>query len=108
MNKDYLIEKWLNDDLTASELEDFKKLEDYQLYVDIIDNAQLFKAESFSKVDSYEAFSKRIKENKVRRLNWIRPLMRMAGVFIIGIGIYLLSFMNSMIDYQTANAERIS
>ena len=52
MNKDYLIEKWLNDDLTASELEDFKKLEDYQLYVDIIDNAQLFKAESFSKVDS--------------------------------------------------------
>ncbi len=108
MSKDYLIEKWLNDDLTAAELEDFKKLEDHQLYIDIIEDAQLFKADSFSKPDSYESFSKRIKETKVRNLNWVRPLMRMTGVFIIGIGIYLLFFMNNMIDYQTANAESIS
>jgi len=108
MNKDYLIEKWLNDDLTSAELEDFKKLEDYQLCIDIIENAQSFKAESFSKADSYESFSNRIKETKVRKLKWVRPLMRMAGVFIIGFGIYLLFFMNNMIDYQTANAESIS
>jgi ferric-dicitrate binding protein FerR (iron transport regulator) len=108
MNEDYLIEKWLNDELTADELEDFKKLENYQLYIDIIENAKLFKAESFSRPENYDSFSKRIKETKIRKLNWVRPLMQIAGVLIIGIGIYLLFFMNNMIDFQTANAESIS
>ena len=108
MERDNLIKKWLDDDLTPAELENFKKLEDYQLCVDIIGDARLFKADSFSKVDPYKTFSKRIKGTKVRKLNWVRPLMRMTGVFIIGIGIYLLFFMNSLIDFQTANGEKIS
>jgi ferric-dicitrate binding protein FerR (iron transport regulator) len=108
MDKDYLIEKWLNDDLTAAELEDFKKLEDYQLCVDIIEDAKYFKADSFSKIDDYESFSNRIKEKKVRKLNWTRPLLRMTGVFVIGIGIYLLFFMNNLLEFQTTNAESIS
>jgi ferric-dicitrate binding protein FerR (iron transport regulator) len=108
MDKDYLIEKWLNDDLTEAELEDFKKLEDYQLCIDIIENVKLFKADSFSTIDDYETFSKKIKEKKVRKLNWTRPLLRMTGVFVIGIGIYLLFFMNNLLEYQTASSENIS
>ena len=35
MNENYNLAKWLNDELTAEELADFKKDPDYALYVKI-------------------------------------------------------------------------
>ena len=44
MEKEYLYKKWLNDELTPSELEAFKKLDDATLSQEIIQEAQRFKA----------------------------------------------------------------
>ena len=107
MTEDLLIEKWLNEELTLVEMETFKKLEDYQLFVDIIDNSKYFKAESFSKVDDYKTFSNQLQTTiPVRKLNWVRPLMRMASVFVIGFAVYFFFFFNNLTEIQTANAEK--
>jgi len=47
MKEDYLIEKWLRDELTLEELEAFKKLDAYSSYVKISKTAEHFKAPEF-------------------------------------------------------------
>ncbi|EMY80297.1 iron siderophore anti-FecI sigma factor FecR [Psychroflexus gondwanensis ACAM 44] len=52
MKEEYLIEKWLSDELTAEEREAFKKLDAYPSYVKISEKAKLFKAPEFDVQDS--------------------------------------------------------
>jgi ferric-dicitrate binding protein FerR (iron transport regulator) len=52
MKEDYLIGKWLRDELTAEEWEAFKKLDAYPSYAKISEKAKLFKAPEFDVQDS--------------------------------------------------------
>jgi ferric-dicitrate binding protein FerR (iron transport regulator) len=52
MKEDYLIGKWLRDELTSEEWEAFKKLDAYPSYVKISEKAKLFKAPEFDVQDS--------------------------------------------------------
>ena len=52
MKEDYLIEKWLRNELTAEEWEAFKKLDVYPSYVKISEKAKHFKAPEFDAQDS--------------------------------------------------------
>ena len=102
MEREYLIKKWLANDLTEDELKAFELLEDYALHNDIIENAPYFKASHFSKPDSFEKLETRLKkEVPVRKMNWMRPLLRLAGVFVVGIGIYFLLFTNNLTHVET-------
>ena len=56
MKEDYLIEKWLRDELTLEELEAFKKLDAYSSYVKISKTAEHFKAPEFDVQDSLSQF----------------------------------------------------
>ena len=38
MNKEYLVNKWLTDELTDAEREEFEQLDDFQLHKDILDS----------------------------------------------------------------------
>ena len=42
MDKEYLIKKWLNNDLSETEAKAFNALEDADLYKEIIEEAQRF------------------------------------------------------------------
>jgi len=102
MEKEYLIKKWLTNDLTEDELKAFELLEDNALHTDIIENAAYFKASHFSKPDSFEKLETRLKkEVTVRKMNWMRPLLRLAGAFVVGIGIYFLLFANNLTHVKT-------
>ncbi len=107
MEKDYLIKKWLTNDLTKAEQKAFESLEDYDLHIDIIENARYFKASHFSKADGFEKLDERlVNASPVKKINWIRPLMRIASVFIVGIGIYFLFFFNSLTHIETIASEK--
>ena len=56
MEKDDLIEKWLKDELSDTEMAAFKKLDDYKLNRAIIENARYFKASDISTVEDFETF----------------------------------------------------
>ncbi len=108
MNKDYLIEKWLKNELSATEMEAFKQLDDYQVNIDIIDSAKLFKAENFSKADDFDDFKNKFESKKttVRKLDWLNPLLRVAAVLVIALGVYFSFFFDNMTSFQTLASEK--
>ncbi len=103
MKKEYLIQKWLNDELTPAELETFKALDEYQFYADIVDNAMHFKASEVSSFSDFESFKQRYegKTAKVKQLPWYNPYMRIAAVLVVAIGLYFAFFNHSQTEINT-------
>ena len=107
MDKDYLLKKWLNDDLSDAESIDFQKLDDFHFNQKIIDAASNFKASHTFKVDSFETLeSKLINKTPIRRLNWNQTLLRIASVFIISFGIYYFFSLNSLTKVNTLASQK--
>lgn len=108
MNKEYLVKKWLSDELTDAEREAFEQLDDFQLHKDILDNAAQFNSSGFSQMDSFDTFSKRLNEvaKPVRKMNWVKPLLRIASVFVIGFSIYYFFLFNNVVEVQTLASEK--
>lgn len=90
MQRELLIKKWLDDELNDSELKAFKGLPEYDSYMKLSDKAKLFKDTSYNVGLEFEKFNATIRnrEQKSKTINWIRPLLRVAAIFIIGIAVY--------------------
>lgn len=110
MDKEYLIKKWLNDELTNAEKEAFEQLDDYKLNTDILDAAEHFKASNFSNSKDFEAFKQEYESNKtpVKRLSWFKPLIQIAAAFVIGFGIYFYAFNNAVTTFETLANQKSS
>ena len=109
MHKDELLYKWLNETLSEAEMEAFTKREDFHLNARILKAAKQFKSSHFTDVDDFNAFKTRYNTHKkpVRKLNWITPLLRIASIFIIAFGTYVLFFYSSgTAVYTQANEKR--
>ncbi len=108
MNKDQLIEKWLNFELNATEIEAFRQLEDYQSHIDILEGAQHFKASNFSEIKNFNAFKDRYQaQNKpVSKLIWLNSMLRIAGVLVVAFGIYFTFFYNNLTQIQTLASQK--
>lgn len=108
MDKDYLIKKWLNNELNEVEKEAFNTLEDAEFNEYIINNAQHFKASNFYKIDDFETFKAKYKASKkpIKKLNWNNPLLKIACVLAISIGVYFYLFSNSITQIQTVAGEK--
>jgi len=110
MDKDYLIQKWLNNDLTDAEKEAFNKLDDYQLNLDILETAKAFKASNFSKIEEFKIFKQNYQAQQipVKKLNWLNPFLRIASVVVIAFGVYFSFFYNNLTQVQTLASEKIT
>lgn len=89
MNKEDLIKKWLDNELTAEELKEFEQLEEYDSYMKLSDKAQLFKAPDYNSEQAYEKLQPIIdkrRDSKSNR-NLIKLISQMAAAFIIGFGL---------------------
>ena len=115
MEKEYLHKKWLNDELTLSELEAFNKLDDAPLSQDILQEAQRFRAPDHYLVDDFETFkiqkeTKNDTPTKVIRLPWIQKLSSIAAIVVITLGLYYVftSQSQTTITTQLAQKETVS
>jgi ferric-dicitrate binding protein FerR (iron transport regulator) len=108
MDKDYLLKKWLNDELSDTEKEAFLQSDDYSFYKDIIDNANHFKASNFSKAEDFETFNAKYQSQKpkVKKLKWLNPLLRVASIVVIGFALYFTIFQETTIEIQTLAHEQ--
>ncbi|NJB71351.1 ferric-dicitrate binding protein FerR (iron transport regulator) [Saonia flava] len=108
MDKNKLIEKWLSGELTEEESKAFSTLEEAPFYTNIIEDASQFKASHFSSMPDFDVFKERITSEKtsVKTIDWFKPMMRIASVLIIGIGIYSIFFLNKMVEVETLVAEK--
>jgi len=103
MDKDYIIKKWLADELTDAELEAFKELNDYDLNTKIMDSAKKFKASQFSTVKDYDTFKADLDDTNtpVIKLSSYKMLFRIAALFVIGLSVYFLFFLNTLTTIET-------
>jgi len=108
MDKEYLIQKWLTDSLSEQEMEAFKQLDDYPELTGIVANAQYFKASEFSTMDDFETFYARLEKNNVpvRKLNWVKPFLRIASVFVIGLALSYFFLFNKDVQVHTLAGEK--
>lgn len=110
MDKDYLIEKWLKDELTEAEKQSFSQLDDAEFNQYIIDNAKLFKASHHSNIDDFNTFKTRYQSEHttVKTLNWWSPLLKIASVIVIAFGIYFSFFNHPETVFKALAGEKIS
>lgn len=108
MEKDYLIEKWLNGELNDSEKQAFSKLEDAAFNEYIIENAKHFKASNVSKIDDFNTFKNRYnsQNTSVKKLNWVSPLLKIASVVVISLGLYFTFFNSTETLVETLASEK--
>ena len=96
MQENYLA-KWLNNELTEKELEEFKSSEEYKSYQRIVDATNSIEAPQFNEQEALTAvYNKRtLNDPKVIQLNPFKKFMRVAAAAVIlMLGTYF--YMNSL------------
>ena len=91
MNRDDLIQKWLDNDLNANEIEAFKQLEDYDALVKLNQGLKAFKAPDYKPSEALDPVLHAIKSPKKITQNWLPIALRVAAVFVICFGVYYYS-----------------
>jgi len=110
MNQDDLLKKWLNNELTESEKEEFSSRSDFALNQKIIDNAKHFKASNHISIKDFETFKKEYQNQKTIKLstNWYKPYLRIAAILVVALGVYFSLFFNQSVKIETQIGEKTS
>lgn len=101
MDKEQLIIKWLNNDLSETELEAFNALEDAELYKEIIAEAQRFDGSINAKVDSFETLDQKLISKGSNSINWIKVVSSIAAIFIVGLALFTLVNSGDINSFKT-------
>ncbi|WP_062054829.1 FecR family protein [Aquimarina longa] len=106
MNKEYLIRKWLADELTDAEMEAFKKLDDYKMHIKILENAQYFKAPDINYLETENIIAKRLVIKK--STSSYKSILKIAVLLALVLGVLSIFFINNTIatTVQTAVSEK--
>ena len=110
MDKEYLIQKWLNEELTDAEKQAFDKLDDSLLNLYIIDGAKHFKASHTQKIDDFNTLKKQYRASKkgTKKLNWLNPFLRIASIIVVALGLYFTFFFNNSTIVKTLASQKMS
>lgn len=88
MNKEQLILKWLDNDLSPQELEAFKALEDYESIIKLSNYSKQFKAPEFNTEVALQNVLSKIENKTVAKNNWFAPVFKIAAILAICFGAY--------------------
>ncbi|MGY0391897.1 FecR family protein [Bizionia sp. KMM 8389] len=88
MTKDELIQKWLKDELSPTELEAFKALDDYENLMKLSDGLMHFKAPEFDEKAAYHVITNAISEPQKTPHKWLKPILRIAALLALSFSIY--------------------
>lgn len=95
MDRETLIKKWLDHNLTQEEQMAFEGLEDYKDLLKISESVKGFKSPNFDSEVEYDKVKSLLKPKSNK--NWMRPLMRIAAVLVIGLSLF---YYNSTLDTE--------
>ena len=98
MNRENLIQKWLDYNLNPKELEAFKQLEDYPSLIKLDQYLIGFKADAINEDDALEHVLKSIDSTKKNTNKLFSILSKIAAVLVIAFGIY---FYTTTLDKYT-------
>lgn len=110
MQENYLA-KWLNNELTETELAEFKKSDEYMSYQRILEATNTLEAPDFDVDNAFEALKNKrtLQESKVVQLKPFKKFLRVAAaVAVIMVGSYFyLSTLNENIATQYAENKEV-
>jgi len=109
MNKEELINKWLDSGLDDTQLNEFKKLPEYETYAKLSERAPLFKDNSFDVDLEFKKLNSRLKSNQPTHTigttssfkRFLNPFLRVAAVVAIGLTVYYLPIYDNMATVNT-------
>jgi len=105
MKREDLIQKWLDYELNAKELEDFKNLEDYEALVTMNTHLKSFKAPEYPTSEELKTVLNKIKKSKTTSNNWVRAALRIAAVVVICFSVYYSLTLDTTFTTLAANKE---
>ncbi|MFC4720739.1 FecR family protein [Geojedonia litorea] len=105
MKRDELIQKWLNHELNAEELEAFKNLEDYDALMNMNSHLQAFKAPEYDSHSELDNVLKQIKTKKTKPQNWVRTALRIAAVVVVCFSVYYSITLDTTFSTLASNKE---
>jgi len=96
MQKEILIQKWLDGELNAAEMQAFKALPEYASYAKLSEKALYFKDESydtgleFKKLDDIISRKRqqKVDASTTKPVRWLNPLIRVAAILVVGMLVY--------------------
>jgi len=109
MKKEVLITKWLdNEQLTKHESEAFNQLDDSDSYMKISKYAKNFSATDFDVEQNRRTLLEKIENSKktAPKKSYLGTLMRIAAIFVIGIGLYFSFFKEYDTTIHTIASEK--
>lgn len=105
MEKEYLIKKWLNNELTNAEEKAFDALEGADLYKEIVEEAERFKGNTNAKVEPFEALDKKLVNKKEPTIHWFKTITRIAAALVIGFALFTLINRDEVSTFKTDLAQ---
>mgnify|MGYP003631076703 FL=1 len=88
MNREELIKKWLDNNLSTRELNAFKQLKDYKNLIQMNTALKDFKSPQFFIENNYKTLKSKLKPNDSKTNQWFKPLLRLAAILALGFSIY--------------------
>jgi transmembrane sensor len=108
MDENYLLAKWLNDDMTVSELATFKESEDYALYQKIKDYSSHLAVGDFNEEKFLENILKQEKTAPQSIPLYKKWFVQIAAVLVIGLGITFMMQNYSSVNQLAKNGKKTS
>lgn len=105
MDKENLVKKWLNNDLSDTETKAFNALEDADLYKEIIEEAQRFSGNINAKVESFDVLDNKLVSKKIASTNWIKVVSSIAAALVVGFALFTLINKDQISSFKTDLAQ---
>ena len=105
MDKEDLIKKWLDNNLSEKEAQAFETLEHANLYKEIIDEAKRFDGSLHAKVKPFETLENNLENKTSPSYNWTNLVLKIAALIVVGFTIFTLLGRNKVSTYQTEYAQ---
>jgi transmembrane sensor len=88
MNREELIKKWLDHNLSTKEQTAFEQLEDYKDLIKMNRALKDFKAPEFSTENNLTTIKPQLKPSTFKANQWFKPFLRIAAILALGFSIY--------------------
>ncbi len=106
MEKEYLIKKWLNNDLSPEEQKAFELIEDSAFLKEIITEGKRFKGKNENSVANFNDIEKHLTPKENHKINWLNIASKIAAVFVISLSIYFIFSQDDVATFSTLYSQK--
>lgn len=105
MNRERLIKKWLQSELSPEEKAAFDSLEDASFMEEIVQEAGRFRSDQMGSAPSFEDLENRLVEKPAKGRRGLALALKIAAVLVIGLGLLYVFKTSNEVEFKTELAQ---